>query len=79
MQTPHQNSLKVGKDGRQSLNGEKSVGFRNRLLVLIDWTWDYLFSEHSVRLIVPTEIHSGRGFTVMQIPEMEDAVGVKEF
>lgn len=48
------------------------IGYRNRFLVLIDWAWDYLFSEHSVRLILPTEIHTGRGFTVMGIPEVED-------
>jgi NADH dehydrogenase len=28
------------------------IGFRNRLLVLIDWAWDYLFFERGVRLIV---------------------------
>jgi NADH:ubiquinone reductase (H+-translocating) len=31
----------------------KLVGFRNRLLVLINWAWDYLFFERSVRLILP--------------------------
>jgi len=30
------------------------IGFRNRLLVMINWAWDYLFSEHGVRLIVPS-------------------------
>jgi NADH:ubiquinone reductase (H+-translocating) len=29
------------------------IGFRNRLLVLIDWAWDYLFFERGVRLIMP--------------------------
>ncbi len=29
------------------------IGFRNRLLVLINWAWDYLFFERGVRLIVP--------------------------
>jgi NADH dehydrogenase len=48
------------------------IGYRNRFLVLIDWAWDYLFSEHSVRLIVPTEIHSGSGFTATEIPEMDE-------
>jgi len=33
----------------------KLVGFRNRLLVLIDWAWDYLFFERSVRLILPAQ------------------------
>jgi NADH dehydrogenase len=27
------------------------VGFRNRILVFINWTWDYLFRENQVRLI----------------------------
>lgn len=45
------------------------IGYRNRILVLINWAWDYLFSEHSVRLIVPTEIHGGRGPFAMEIPE----------
>lgn len=29
------------------------IGFRNRLLVLLGWAWDYFFSERSVRLILP--------------------------
>jgi NADH dehydrogenase len=29
------------------------IGFRNRLFVLIDWAWDYLFYERTVRLILP--------------------------
>jgi len=27
------------------------VGFRNRLVVLINWDWQYLFYDHAVRLI----------------------------
>lgn len=27
------------------------IGFRNRILVLINWAWDYLFYENQVRLI----------------------------
>jgi NADH dehydrogenase len=30
-------------------------GLRNRLLLMINWAWDYLFREHGVRLIVPSE------------------------
>ncbi len=30
------------------------IGFRNRLLVLINWAVDYLFSERAVRLILPS-------------------------
>jgi NADH dehydrogenase len=31
----------------------KLIGFRNRLVVLINWSWDYLFYERAVRLILP--------------------------
>ncbi len=31
------------------------IGFRNRLLVLINWAWDYLFYERAVRLILPLQ------------------------
>ena len=31
------------------------IGFRNRLLVLINWAWDYWFYERAVRLILPSE------------------------
>jgi NADH dehydrogenase len=29
------------------------IGFRNRIVVLINWAWDYLFYEKTVRLIGP--------------------------
>lgn len=29
------------------------IGFRNKLFVLVNWAWDYLFFERSVRLILP--------------------------
>jgi NADH:ubiquinone reductase (H+-translocating) len=29
------------------------VGFRNRILVLVNWAWDYIFYENQVRLITP--------------------------
>lgn len=29
------------------------IGFRNRLFVLMNWAWDYLFFERAVRLILP--------------------------
>ncbi len=29
------------------------IGFRNRLVVIINWAWDYLFYERAVRLIIP--------------------------
>lgn len=30
------------------------IGFRNRLLVMINWAWDYWFFERTVRLILPS-------------------------
>lgn len=29
------------------------IGFRNKLFVLVNWVWDYVFFERSVRLILP--------------------------
>ncbi len=34
------------------INIYRLIGFRNRLLVLVNWAWDYLFFERGVRLIV---------------------------
>jgi NADH dehydrogenase len=31
------------------------IGFRNRLLVLVNWAWDYVWFERGTRLILPTE------------------------
>ena len=31
------------------------IGFRNRLMVLINWAWDYFFFERVARLILATE------------------------
>ncbi len=33
----------------------KLVGFRNRMLVLVNWAWNYVFYERSVRLILPVD------------------------
>jgi NADH dehydrogenase len=30
------------------------IGFRNRLIVIINWAWDYFFFERGVRLILPS-------------------------
>jgi len=38
------------------------IGFRNRLLVLVNWAWDYLFYERELRLILPA-IRQTRGTT----------------
>ncbi|HTS71303.1 MAG TPA: FAD-dependent oxidoreductase, partial [Terriglobia bacterium] len=32
----------------------KLIGFRNRLIVLINWAWDYFLFERMVRLILPS-------------------------
>ena len=45
------------------------IGFRNRLLVLVNWAWAYLFSEHGVRLIVPSEISPDKRLTAAEIPD----------
>lgn len=29
------------------------IGFRNRLVVAINWAWDYVFFERAIRLIPP--------------------------
>jgi NADH dehydrogenase len=31
------------------------IGFRNRLMVLINWAWDYVFFERAIRLIIPAK------------------------
>jgi NADH dehydrogenase len=36
------------------------MGFRNRLLVLINWAWHYLFCEYGVRLITPSPASFGK-------------------
>src|SRR2546428_674338 len=33
------------------------IGFRNRLIVLINWAWDYFLYERAVRLILPAELN----------------------
>lgn len=32
------------------------IGFRNRVMVLINWAWDYLFYERAVRYVFPANI-----------------------
>lgn len=45
------------------------IGFRNRLLVLINWAWNYFFSEQGVRMIVPAKLDEP-----VRLPE-HDTVG----
>lgn len=35
------------------------IGFRNRLLVMVNWAWDFLLFDRAVRLILPSESCSG--------------------
>lgn len=34
------------------------IGFRNRIMVLINWAWDYLLYERAVRFVFPAEMPS---------------------
>jgi NADH dehydrogenase len=43
------------------------MGFRNRLLVLINWAWHYLFSEYGVRLITPSQTSFGKEFATQEV------------
>lgn len=35
------------------------IGFRNRIMVLINWAWDYLLYERAVRYVFPAKISAG--------------------
>jgi NADH dehydrogenase len=37
------------------------IGFRNRVMVLINWAWDYLLYERAVRFVFPSEMPSVSG------------------
>ena len=43
------------------------IGFRNRLIVLINWIWDYIFYDRAVRLIEPE--HLGQRSFSQERPE----------
>jgi NADH dehydrogenase len=36
------------------------IGFRNRVMVLINWAWDYLLYERAVRFIFPAEMPNAK-------------------
>ena len=38
----------------------KLIGFRNRVLVLVNWAWNYVFYRRAVRLILPDATGDGR-------------------
>ena len=42
------------------LNIYRLNGMHNRLLLMLDWAWAYLFGEYGVRLIAPSEAWLGR-------------------
>jgi NADH dehydrogenase len=44
----------------------KLIGFRNRVLVLVNWAWNYVFYRRAVRLILP----DARGETGAHKPPM---------
>ena len=50
------------------------IGFRNRILVLIDWAWDYLFAEHGVRLIAPSGALAGKEPGATENPDQADVL-----
>jgi NADH dehydrogenase len=47
-------------------------GLRNRLVLLINWAWDYLFREHGIRLIVPSEVSPGKRNAGIRISDQAD-------
>jgi NADH dehydrogenase len=40
------------------------IGFRNRLAVLLNWAWDYVFFERGVRVILPSGLEASKRETV---------------
>jgi NADH dehydrogenase len=36
------------------------IGFRNRVMVLINWAWDYLLYERAVRYVFPARMPGSR-------------------
>jgi NADH dehydrogenase len=51
------------------LNIYRLNGMRNRLMLMINWAWVYLFGEHGVRLIVPSEPYPGKLHVPTQSPD----------
>jgi NADH dehydrogenase len=35
------------------------IGFRNRVMVLTNWAWDYLLYERAVRYVFPSKMPAG--------------------
>jgi NADH dehydrogenase len=52
----------------------KLIGFRNRLIVLVNWAWDFVLYERGVRLILPSETCSAlRSRAVVESDGEEDS------
>ena len=49
------------------------IGFRNRLITLVNWAWDYFFFERAVRLIVP------RATALLKVCGTQNACSPEEF
>jgi NADH:quinone reductase (non-electrogenic) len=54
------------------------IGFRNRILVMVDWAWDFLLYERAVRLILPSEscqkVHERNSGRSEQTPEYSQSL-----
>ncbi|MDQ5985702.1 MAG: NADH:ubiquinone reductase (H+-translocating) [Syntrophus sp. SKADARSKE-3] len=44
------------------------IGFRNRMMVLINWAWDYLLYERAVRFVFPKDFSCGKDSTSCPLP-----------
>jgi NADH dehydrogenase len=55
------------------LNIYRLNGMRNRLLLMLDWAWAYLFGEHGIRLIAPSETSPGRLHAAVESSDQADA------
>jgi len=49
-------------------------GLRNRLVLLINWAADYLFREHGIRLIVPSETSPVKRYAGIGISDQADVL-----
>jgi NADH dehydrogenase len=54
------------------LNIYRLNGMRNRMMLMINWAWAYLFGEHGVRLIAPSETSSDKLRASVESSAQED-------
>jgi NADH dehydrogenase len=45
------------------------IGFRNRMMVLINWAWDYLLYERAVRFVFPKDISCSKDAASCPLPD----------